>query len=90
MIDRPDEKVPRLRPGVRLARDPIRGELALLPEGVVVLNDTAAAVLAHCDGISNVGHIVDRLDAEYEGVSETDVTELLDRLARHRVVAFDD
>ncbi|MFI6218560.1 pyrroloquinoline quinone biosynthesis peptide chaperone PqqD [Nocardia brasiliensis] len=90
MINGPDQKVPRLRPGVRLSHDPVRGELVLLPEGVVVLNDTAAAVLALCDGTSSVGHIVYRLEAEYNGVNATDVAELLDRLARHRVVAFDD
>ncbi|WP_280395633.1 pyrroloquinoline quinone biosynthesis peptide chaperone PqqD [Nocardia brasiliensis] len=90
MIDRPDGKVPRLRPGVRLSRDPIRGELALLPEGVVVLNDTAAAVLALCDGASSVGDIVGLLDAEYDGVNTAEVSELLERLAQRRVVAFDD
>ncbi|MCM6778646.1 pyrroloquinoline quinone biosynthesis peptide chaperone PqqD [Nocardia sp. CDC159] len=81
--------VPRLRPGVRLTRDPARGELALLPEGVVVLNDTAAAVLARCDGASTVAEIVARLAAEYDDVCAADVTELLDRLARRRVVALD-
>ncbi|WP_433574758.1 pyrroloquinoline quinone biosynthesis peptide chaperone PqqD [Nocardia brasiliensis] len=83
-------KVPRLRPGVRLSRDPIRGELALLPEGVVLLNQTAAAVLALCDGTSSVEHIVERLTAEYDGVRTADVHELLERLAERRVVAFHD
>ncbi|MFB8281095.1 pyrroloquinoline quinone biosynthesis peptide chaperone PqqD [Nocardia colli] len=86
--DRP--RVPRLGPGVRLAHDPIRGELALLPEGVVALNETAAAVLALCDGASTVGEIVDRLGAKYAGVCASDVSELLDRLAQHRVVMLDD
>ncbi|PXX58123.1 pyrroloquinoline quinone biosynthesis protein D [Nocardia tenerifensis] len=83
-------KLPRLRPGVRLTHDPAHGELALLPEGVLVLNDTAAAVLALCDGASRVDHIVEQLRTEYEGVSAADVTELLDRLAQRRVVTFDD
>ncbi|MFI6046998.1 pyrroloquinoline quinone biosynthesis peptide chaperone PqqD [Nocardia sp. NPDC051321] len=81
--------VPRLRPGVRLTRDAIRGELVLLPEGVVVLNDTAAAVLALCDGVSTIRRITQRLGDEYDGVRTADVTELLDRLAQRRVVAFD-
>ncbi|RDI62726.1 pyrroloquinoline quinone biosynthesis peptide chaperone PqqD [Nocardia pseudobrasiliensis] len=84
-----EASVPRLRAGVRLARDAARGDLALLPEGVVVLNDTAAAVLALCDGSSSVGRIVERLAAEYDGVRMTDVSELLERLARRRVVALD-
>lgn len=81
--------VPRLRPGVRLTHDPRRGELVLLPEGVLVLNDTAAAVLACCDGASSISRIVERLNEEYDGVSAEDVVELLDRLAQRRVVALD-
>ncbi|MFG1798432.1 pyrroloquinoline quinone biosynthesis peptide chaperone PqqD [Nocardia sp. NPDC049149] len=88
---RPDDRQrPRLRHGVRLTNDPARGELALLPEGVVVLNDTAAAILALCDGASSIDHIVRRLGAEYEGVRAEDVAELLDRLAQRRVVVLDD
>ncbi|MEU8891639.1 pyrroloquinoline quinone biosynthesis peptide chaperone PqqD [Streptomyces sp. NPDC048442] len=85
----PDPTVPRLRAGVRLTHDPARGELALLPERVVVLNDTAAAVLTHCDGTRDVGRIVRRLAEEYEGVSTEDVCELLRRLAERRVVDLD-
>lgn len=90
MIGLPNSTVPRLRRGVRLTNDPTRGDLALLPEGVVVLNDTAAAVLALCDGVSNIGSIVERLGVEYEGVRAEDVAELLDRLSRRRVVTMDD
>lgn len=84
------ERRPRLRPGVRLTHDPAHGELALLPEGVVVLNDTAAAVLALCDGASSVEHIAQRLGARYDGVRVEDITDLLDRLAQRRVVALND
>ncbi|MFI1358026.1 pyrroloquinoline quinone biosynthesis peptide chaperone PqqD [Streptomyces sp. NPDC020898] len=86
----PERTVPRLRTGVRHTNDPVRGELALLPERVVVLNDTAAAVLALCDGTSTVGRIVERLGEEYEGVNAEDVSEVLRRLAEHRVVDLDD
>lgn len=89
MTGPPEPTVPRLRTGVRLTSDPVRGELALLPERVVVLNDTAAAVLALCDGTSTVGRIVERLGEEYEGVSVEDVSELLRRLAECRVVDLD-
>ncbi|MER7000673.1 pyrroloquinoline quinone biosynthesis peptide chaperone PqqD [Streptomyces sp. NPDC000410] len=89
MTSLPDPTLPRLRPGVRLTSDPARGELALLPERVVILNDTAAAVLAHCDGATSLGRIVERLAQEYEGVSAEDVSELLLRLAERRVVDLD-
>ncbi|MFD7501858.1 pyrroloquinoline quinone biosynthesis peptide chaperone PqqD [Streptomyces sp. NPDC059850] len=89
MTGLPEPTVPRLRTGVRLTSDPVRGELVLLPERVVVLNDTAAAVLALCDGTSDVGRIVERLGEEYEGVSADDVFELLRRLAERRVVDLD-
>ncbi|MEV7020411.1 pyrroloquinoline quinone biosynthesis peptide chaperone PqqD [Streptomyces sp. NPDC093991] len=85
----PETTVPRLRTGVRLTSDPARGELALLPERVVVLNDTAAAVLGHCDDTATVGRIVEHLAQEYDGVSAEDVCELLLRLAERRVVDLD-
>ncbi|MGW1375415.1 pyrroloquinoline quinone biosynthesis peptide chaperone PqqD [Streptomyces sp. NPDC002446] len=89
MTSLPEATVPRLRTGVRLTSDPARGELALLPERVVVLNDTAAAALAHCDGTSSVGRIAERLAEEYEGVSTEDISELFARLAERRVVDLD-
>ncbi|MCQ4206631.1 pyrroloquinoline quinone biosynthesis peptide chaperone PqqD [Streptomyces longispororuber] len=89
MTGLPEPTVPRLRPGVRLTSDPARGELALLPERVVVLNDTAAAVLAHCDGTASVTRIVERLGQDYDGVRTEDVCELLLRLAERRVVDLD-
>lgn len=89
MTSLPEPTVPRLRPGVRLTSDPVRGELALLPERVVVLNDTAAAVLTHCDGTSTVGRIVEHLAQDYEGVRSEDVCDLLLRLAERRVVDLD-
>lgn len=89
MTSLPESTVPRLRPGVRLASDPARGELALLPERVVVLNDTAAAVLACCDGEASIGGVVERLSQDYDGVRGDEVSELLQRLAERRVVDLD-
>jgi pyrroloquinoline quinone biosynthesis protein D len=78
---------PRLRPGVRLTHDPTRGaDLALVPEGVLVLNETASAVLALCDGRRTVPEVVGRLGERFTGVRADDVAELLDRLAARRVV----
>ncbi|MEY9878273.1 pyrroloquinoline quinone biosynthesis protein D [Streptacidiphilus sp. MAP12-33] len=80
---------PRLRRGVRLAYDPTRAaDLALVPEGVLVLNPTAAAVLALCDGHRSVDAIVSALEERYDRVSRQDVDELLTRLAERRVVAY--
>jgi pyrroloquinoline quinone biosynthesis protein D len=80
---------PRLRRGVRLVFDHTRDTYVLLfPEGVLVPNGTAAAVLELCDGLSTVDLITARLAARYEGVRPADVTEILTRLAERRVVEW--
>jgi pyrroloquinoline quinone biosynthesis protein D len=80
--------IPRLAPHVTLRWQPARGEwLLVLPEEVVVLNETAAAVLALVDGERPVEAIVEGLREEYEDVEVSDVTELLQDLAgKHLVV----
>jgi PqqA peptide cyclase len=79
-----------LRPGVRLVHDPVRQCDALLyPEGVLLLNDTAAAVLRRCDGRRDADQIAADLSADYEGVSAADVRELLADLETRRVLATD-
>ena len=80
---------PRLRRGVRLVFDRTRDTYVLLfPEGVLVPNVTAAAVLELCDGMSTVDSITARLAERYAGVRPTDVTEILTRLAERRVVEW--
>jgi len=80
---------PRLRRGVRLTYDKTRDTHVLLfPEGVLVPNATAAAVLGLCDGSSTVAQIAERLGERYAGVRERDVTDVLDRLAGRRVVEW--
>ncbi|GAA3855808.1 pyrroloquinoline quinone biosynthesis peptide chaperone PqqD [Saccharothrix violaceirubra] len=84
------DSVPRLRKGVKVAFDDVRsGHVVLFPEGVLVLNDTAAAVIALCDGVASVRTIADRLAVDYAGVEPADVAELVDRLADRRVVDVD-
>ncbi|MFB6815288.1 pyrroloquinoline quinone biosynthesis peptide chaperone PqqD [Streptomyces sp. NPDC056347] len=91
MTSSPNTASPRLRPGVRLTRDHVRDtDMALLPEGVLVLNETAAAVLALCDGRRTVAQITGLLRERYAGVRGDDVTELLADLAERRVVGLDD
>ena len=52
------ESRPGLRRGVKLADDPVRGRMALLyPEGVLLLNETAADVLQQCDGQRTVPEV---------------------------------
>jgi pyrroloquinoline quinone biosynthesis protein D len=80
---------PRLRKGVRLTFDKTRDTHVLLfPEGVLVPNATAAAVLALCDGEATVEQIATRLGERFAGVRAQDVTDVLARLEGRRVVEW--
>ena len=69
---------PRLRRGVRAATDPLSGETVLLfPEGVLVMNETAAAVVRQCDGKHSVADVVQSVGEVYDGVAVEDVMSLL-------------
>jgi pyrroloquinoline quinone biosynthesis protein E len=82
--------VPGLRRGVRLTYDPVRATPVLLyPEGVLLLNETAAAVLRCCDGIRDSAAIAAALADRYDGVSGTDVADLLADLHRRRLAGWD-
>jgi pyrroloquinoline quinone biosynthesis protein D len=71
-----------------MRHDPARdAEVLLFPEGVLVLNSTAAAILAQCDGSRNVGDIAATLSVQFEGRDvRDDVAALLDRLAARGLV----
>ena len=80
---------PKLRRGVRLVFDHTRNTHVLLfPEGVLVPNPTAAAVLELCDGKSTVDDIAAQLSSRYQGVRSSDITGVLTRLADRRVVEW--
>jgi len=82
-------KKPKLRKGVRLTFDKTRDTHVLLfPEGVLVPNATAAAVLSLCDGESTVDDIAAALGTRYRGVRPADVTDVLARLESRRVVEW--
>jgi PqqA peptide cyclase len=84
-----DQITPRLRGGVRLCYDQIRGQTALLhPEGVALLNATAAATLALADGKTSVTRITQALSGQFRGVREEDILSLLCRLEEARLVAL--
>ncbi|MGW2374260.1 pyrroloquinoline quinone biosynthesis protein PqqE [Kitasatospora sp. NPDC001683] len=86
----PADPVPGLRAGVRLVHDPARGRSALLhPEGVLLLNDTAAAVLRHCDGRRDARSLAARLAEEYDGVDGAQVDALLAELVERRLLTLD-
>ncbi|HYZ16180.1 MAG TPA: pyrroloquinoline quinone biosynthesis peptide chaperone PqqD [Candidatus Acidoferrum sp.] len=75
--------MPRLNRGVRLRSEPDGSTLLLVPEGILRLNDTAAAILALVDGERTIDAIVDALAARFEVPREDllrDVGELIDRL----------
>ncbi|MGC9668970.1 pyrroloquinoline quinone biosynthesis peptide chaperone PqqD [Planosporangium sp. 12N6] len=83
----PGVGTPRLAPHASLRWHPARGEwLAMLPEAVFVLNETAAAVLALCDGRRGVTAIVTALGDDYDGVEAHEVEQLLRDLADQKLV----
>ncbi|MFF4529713.1 pyrroloquinoline quinone biosynthesis peptide chaperone PqqD [Streptomyces sp. NPDC001407] len=77
----------RLRRGVRLGHDAVRDAGVLLhPEGVLVLNDTGAAVLALCDGATDERTLTRALARRYVSVSPEEVRAFLAELARRHLV----
>ncbi|WP_037306752.1 pyrroloquinoline quinone biosynthesis peptide chaperone PqqD [Amycolatopsis orientalis] len=81
--------VPRLRRGVRLSYDQTRETHVLLfPEGVLVPNPTAAAVLRLCDGTADVAAIAAKLGERYTGVREEEILDVLSRLGDRRIVEW--
>jgi pyrroloquinoline quinone biosynthesis protein D len=85
-----DRVVPRVAPKARLHWDEVRERHVLLyPEGLVALNETAAAILELCDGDRPVAQIVATLKLRYraEGI-ERDVAVLLQGLAAKGLVTL--
>jgi pyrroloquinoline quinone biosynthesis protein D len=75
--------VPLLRRGVRLREDTDGSTLLLVPEGILRLNETAAATLALVDGVRSIDAIVDALSARYAVARDDvirDVEDLIERL----------
>jgi pyrroloquinoline quinone biosynthesis protein D len=87
------ERRPRLAAQVRLQSDKVTDDPVLLfPEGVLVLNETADAVLRLCDGRNTIGAIMEMLANEYEverAEIERDVCACLHDLARRKLVMFE-
>jgi pyrroloquinoline quinone biosynthesis protein D len=76
---------PMLAPGYRFQWEPVQENHVLLyPEGMVQLNDTAAAILGFCDGERSVLRVIADLENEYEaeGLREDVVAFLLEAVDR--------
>ena len=78
---------PSLRRGVQLRYDRVRERHVLMyPEGVLVLNETAAEVLGQCDGTATVAEIGAALSARYQGFRDSEVADVLGRLAQRGMI----
>ena len=77
---------PRLKPGVRLHHDRVRGrDVLLAPERIVELDETALAILRRVDGAASLGDIAAALAGQYDadaGEIEADAAALIADLAR--------
>jgi pyrroloquinoline quinone biosynthesis protein D len=82
---------PHLARQARLEWDPVRERQVLLaPEGVLVLNQTGAAILGLCDGERTVVEIVEELRGQYNLVAGDEVRDFLARLVAKRLVELGD
>ncbi|HLU60293.1 MAG TPA: pyrroloquinoline quinone biosynthesis peptide chaperone PqqD [Pseudonocardia sp.] len=87
----PDTARPRLGPHLRKRFDRARGKHVLLgPESVIVLNGTAADVVALCDGSRTVADIVAELRTRYAYPVEDEVRGFLARMAARRHVTVEE
>jgi pyrroloquinoline quinone biosynthesis protein D len=78
---------PSLRRGVVLRYDRVRARHVLMyPEGVLILNQTAADVLRHCDGTATIASIGMALSQRYQGFQDGDVADVLGRLAERGMI----
>lgn len=84
------DRTPQLAAKARMQTDPATGKPALLyPEGVLLLNESAAAVLGLCDGRRTVEEIVSLLCVKFNSpaaVVQPDVEQCLERLAAKGLV----
>ena len=77
-----ENRRPQLAPGVRYRWDEIRQQHQLLfPEGVLVLNESGAAIVRLCDGRTIDELMVELKDQVSDGDPGEDVHEFLARLS---------
>lgn len=81
------DSVPAIWRLARVTFDPVRQQSVLLyPEGAVLLNDTAAAILGLCDGDRSIRDIAAILEQQYHCDVLADVTSYLEQLAEREFV----
>lgn len=87
-----DSAKPRLADKARLKWDAVREKhLLLFPEGVLVLNPTAQAVLELCDSQRTVADIVQILGERYQSDEVGGgVKQILQRLAEKNLVKWEE
>ena len=79
--------VPALWRLARIEFDRVRQQRVLLyPEGVVLLNDTGAAILELCDGKRSISEIAAVLGERYHCDVTADVVEYLSQLVEQELV----
>ena len=82
---------PKLWKFARVQYDEARQKNVLqYPEGAVLLNDTAAEILALCDGVRTVTEIAATLEQRYGANVLDDVQSYLTQLADRELVRDDD
>lgn len=78
-------KRPRLARQARLVWDSVRQRHVLLaPEGVLLLNDTGAAIVGLCDGNRTIAEIIEELQRRYNRVVAEEVQHFIARLVAKR------
>jgi pyrroloquinoline quinone biosynthesis protein D len=79
--------IPALWRLARIEFDQVRQQRVLLyPEGVVLLNDTGAAILELCDGKRSIAEIASVLGERYNCDVTADVLEYLSQLVERELV----
>lgn len=81
---------PRLPRSARVQFDAVRARPVLLyPEGMLLLNETGAAILELCDGRRTVADIAGELGQRYGADVLSDVTAYLEQLESRELVQHD-
>ena len=84
--------IPRLAPGVRLRALDDGASVLLVPEGVIKLSHTGAAVIEAIDGRRDVAAIVASMEARFDASGAdiaVDVSELLAQFAQRTWIELD-
>lgn len=81
---------PELAASARTQTDRLTGQTVLLfPEGIIELNETSAAILGKCNGVTSIADIIADLANEYEvdGLElQADVLEFLESLKTRQLL----